>query len=201
MKLFQKLFLITLLGTASSCAMLFNEKTVDVSINSNPAGATIFIEGKSYGKTPATLKLEPKKYSVLLSKEGYGSAQLQLDYWVNIRNGKCLADVLGTMLVVPYYSYYWSGKCNDFKQKDYFVTIPRTGQVSGMSSNSMINLGQNPTDMVNYYYNQDMMNNGSSVEMSPGNGAEEYDNNSGYGQIQGNQNGAYFGQQQYLKSK
>jgi hypothetical protein len=189
MKLLRKLFLVVLLGTASSCAMIFNEKTVDVSINSNPPGATIFIEGKSYGKTPATLKLEPKKYSVLIAKEGYGSAQLQLDYWVTIRNGKCMADVLGTMLVIPYYSYYWSGKCNDFKQKDYFVTIPRTGGIgtSGMSGSSMMNFGQNPSDMVNYYYNQDVMNGGGfPVEMNQENSFGQ--GNAGYNQSYQNQN-------------
>ncbi len=187
MKLLRKSLLVVLLGISSSCAMIFNEKTVDVSINSNPPGATIFIEGRSYGKTPATLNLEPKKYSVLLAKEGYGSTQLQLDYWVTLRNGKCMADVLGTMLVIPYYSYYWSGKCNDFKQKDYFVTIPRTGGVgaSGMSGSSMMNLGQNPSDMVNYYYNQDIVNGGGATEGNEGSfvdqrnvGYESYQNQS-----------------------
>ena len=69
MKLVQKISLCLLLAFSSSCAMLFNDKTVDVSINSNPTGADIFIDGKSYGKTPANLKLEPKNQMVVIIVE------------------------------------------------------------------------------------------------------------------------------------
>lgn len=157
MKLLHKIALVAMLGMASSCAMIFNEKTVDVSINSSPQGADIFIEGRNYGKTPATINIEPKKYTVVLTKEGYGSTKLELDYWVTIRNGKCAADVIGTMLVIPYYSYYWSGKCNEFKQKEYFAVIPNLSSASGSGNGgSLIGLGQNPANMVDYYYSQDI---------------------------------------------
>jgi hypothetical protein len=160
MKLFRLFALAALLGFASSCAMMFNEKTVDVSINSNPMGADVFINGKNYGKTPVTINIEPKNYIATVSKEGYGSAQVNLEYWVTVRNKNCVMDILGTMLVVPYYSYYWSGKCNDFKQKDYFVNIPNLGRGAGnIGGNSMIGAGQNPANMIDYYYNQDLMNN------------------------------------------
>ncbi len=151
MKLLRKFTLLALLSFSCSCAMLFNEKEVDVSIGSNPPGADIFIEGRNYGKTPATIKIEPKNYTVVLTKEGYGSTQLNIEYWATARNGKCIADMIGTMLIIPYYSFYWSGYCNDFKQKEYFVTIPR--MTGAAAKGSMMGVGQNPRDMIQYYYN------------------------------------------------
>jgi len=131
MTLLQKLILVSLIPFASSCAMMFNEKNVDVTINSNPPGADIFIEGVNYGQTPKTINIEPKPGTVVLNKEGYGSANFELETWVAIRNkegegGRCLADALGTMLVVPAYSFYFSGKCDEFKQSEYNITIPHT---------------------------------------------------------------------------
>lgn len=131
MRLLQKLVILSLIPFVSSCAMLYNEKNVDVTINSSPSGADIFIAGVNYGQTPKTLNLEPKEYDVILNKEGYGTANLKLEHWTAIRSkkgegGRCLADALGTMLVIPVYSFYFSGKCDEFKQSEYNVTIPRT---------------------------------------------------------------------------
>jgi hypothetical protein len=175
MKLLRQVFLVALLGISSSCAMIFNEKTVDVSIGSTPAGAEIFIDGRNYGKTPATINIEPKNYTAILTKEGYGSAQLQLEAWTSLRNGKCLADALGSMLVVPYYSAFWSGKCDDFKQKDYHVNIPKlSGNYGATNFNSMIGLGQNPVNMIDYYYSQDMANGGVMPKGAVRSGQEYY---------------------------
>lgn len=156
----RSLILIFASALLSSCAMMYNEKAVDLSINSNPPGADIFIEGRNYGRTPSTIQIEPKNYTVTLNKEGYGSAVFNTDYWVTARNKNCVADILGTILLVPFYSFYWSGYCNDFKQKEYFINIPNSGPSVGSAYNpSMLGLGNNPENMINYYYSQDMMNN------------------------------------------
>lgn len=162
MKLLRQFALIALLTSASSCAYIFNDKEVDVSINSNPPGADVYIEGRNYGKTPVTIHIEPKSYVATVTKEGYGSAQIQLEWWQAIRDkkgegGRCLADALGTMLVLPGFSFA-SVYCREFKQKEYFVNIPRTAQTAG-SSTSMIGLGNAPANMIDYYYNQDSMSN------------------------------------------
>jgi hypothetical protein len=163
MKLLFRLTLLVFVTFACSCAMIFNEKNVDVSIDSNPSGADIFIEGRNYGKTPRTLNIEPKNYMVVLTKEGYGSTQLQLESWVTARNGKCMADALGAMFIVPLYSMYWSGYCNDFKEKDHFVNIPRNA--SSMSANrSMIRAETNAAETTNYNYNQDDYTKGSRAK-------------------------------------
>lgn len=130
----KNIFLIGALCFLSSCAFFLNNKNVDVAINSNPSGADIVIDGKNYGKTPATINLEPKNYTAILTKEGYGSAQLKLETWQALRRkdgegGRCLADALGAMLIAPMFSY-WSVYCRDFKESEYSVNIPYLGSAS-----------------------------------------------------------------------
>lgn len=125
------LILGALLQFSASCAYLGNDKTVDVSISSLPAGADIIVDGRNYGKTPRVVKLEPRNREVLLVKNGYGTARLKLEAWQAVRKkkgegGRCLADALGTMLILPAFSY-WSVYCRDFKQDSYNVTIPYSG--------------------------------------------------------------------------
>lgn len=173
MKLMRQISLVLLLGFASSCAF-FNEKVTDLSINSNPPGADIFIEGRHYGKTPATINIEPKKYVVTLTKEGYGSTNFTTEVWGTIRtdvNGETTGDgtrcLLDSISVVFFFNVFTT-KCADFKQKQYFVTIPRLG-ASGVGGNSMMGLGHNPSDMIGYYYNQDSMSNPYGNRQQPQN--------------------------------
>jgi PEGA domain len=161
----KKLRFIAALGALailSSCAF-FNDKTVEVAFNSNPPGASIFIDGVNYGQTPATLNIEPKQYRVNLVKEGYGSATISTDiWWGTIRtdvDGNRTSDgtrcFLDMMSLVFSFNAYNAKRCGDFKQKQYFATIPYTGQNAGMAGGgSMMNLGNNPRDVVDYYYGQ-----------------------------------------------
>ena len=102
MKINKLIFLV--LFFASSCAMIAGDKRDSVSISSQPSGADIFIQGVNYGKTPATIKLEAKNQKVVLVKEGYGSAELNLETMATIKNGACSADMMTSILVVPLYS-------------------------------------------------------------------------------------------------
>ena len=166
MKILRLVTLVSLLSAASSCAF-FNEKKVDLAVNSNPAGADIFIEGRSYGVTPTVINIEPKKYVVTLTKEGYGSAVFNTDVWGAVRsdvNGettpdgkRCLFDALS----VVFFFNIFSERCYDFKQKEYFINIPRTSAVIGNGRSSMIGIGNKPNNMVNYYYGEQGMKNSS----------------------------------------
>jgi len=140
----------------NSCAFLFNDKNVEVSINSNPQGADIIIEGRSYGRTPAVISIEPKNYVATLTKEGYGSAQLNLQSWQAIRTksgdgGRCVADALGAMLVVPAFSFL-SVYCRDFKQPAYSAEIPYQGVVGGNKYDGQNGYNGNGAPQMNYPY-------------------------------------------------
>ena len=46
-------------------------KMFDVSIESEPSGADVKINGQAYGKTPLNLRLEPGRYNIEISKQDY----------------------------------------------------------------------------------------------------------------------------------
>lgn len=149
----KNIFVVTALYLLSSCAYMMNSKTVDVAINSNPAGAEIVIDGKNYGRTPITINLEPKNYNVVLTKEGYGSAQIKLESWQAIRRkqgegSRCVLDTLGAILIAPLFSA-WSVYCRDFKEAEYSVNIPYLGAPAGDQSRN--NQHNNGGQYQNYY--------------------------------------------------
>lgn len=67
--------LISLLAACSlvSCGSIFNGRTQQVGISSNPAGATVKINGAQKGVTPLTvlLKRADAPYNVEIEKPGY----------------------------------------------------------------------------------------------------------------------------------
>ena len=116
----------------TSCA-LSNPKEVLLPIASNPPGADLYIDGQYYGQTPKTIRLEPSKtYTATLVKDGYGISSVDLETWHSIRGGrgkdsfKCFMDAVGTMLILPAFSFY-SVHCRDFKKERYIVNIENTG--------------------------------------------------------------------------
>lgn len=136
----RKLLVVTLLFVLSSCALIFNDKKAPVKINSNPPGASIIIEGRNYGVTPAVLSIEPKPYQVSLLKEGYGSANFKMDIWQGMEPGgdgkRCFADMMGFVFVITFYSAYFSDECKTFKKEEYNIDIPYTAsQFGGRQTN------------------------------------------------------------------
>lgn len=155
MKFSRQLAILATASLLSSCALIANDKNDQITINSNPPGADIFVEGKNYGKTPATIKIEAKNQTVVLNKEGYGSAQLNLETWYSMKNAACSADALGTMLIVPSLSFFY-GKCTEFKEKEYMVNIPNLARNTAPAP--MVGVGNSPKNMIDYYYNQNGQN-------------------------------------------
>lgn len=150
----QNLFSLVLIVFSSSCAMISGNKNDTISISSQPAGANIIIEGVNYGKTPATITIEAKNSKVSLIKEGYGFAELEIEAWSTMKNGGCSIDAITSILPWSIYSSQWSGYCNEFKQKQYFVIIP-TSRVNNMNNDSSSSSPNSSKQMMNYYQNQE----------------------------------------------
>lgn len=176
-KIFLSLLLI--LSLISSCSF-FNHKTVELAIDSSPQGAEIFINQQSYGTTPALIKIEPQEYIISLNLDGYGSSSFKAPIFTgSIRthaNGsidadgvRCLLDLVS--VVFSFHAY--TGKCADFKQKHYKITIPKNYSYNSLYSpknysrknSSSINYNQFNQGYQNDYYGQgfENRNNGSIV--------------------------------------
>ena len=84
------IFIITLLN----CATMFNDKKPSVSMNSDPAGAKVYINGNYYGETPLTINLAVKKeYFIEFRKGGYETKIYNLDH--HIGGVWIVLDILG----------------------------------------------------------------------------------------------------------
>ncbi len=118
------------LSMLSSCALMLNDEKASVYISSNPPGASVIIEGRNYGYTPIKLSLTPRSYDVSLIKEGYGVGNVKLEAWQGIESGadggRCLADAIGGIFLVTFYSAFYSDSCKIFKEEEYSVNIPYT---------------------------------------------------------------------------
>ncbi|MFC1589508.1 PEGA domain-containing protein [Pseudomonadota bacterium] len=67
------------IALASGCASVISGTTQSVTIDSNPQGAEVSIDGAYIGATPITLKLaKNKKDTVSIKKEGYKSVSRDL---------------------------------------------------------------------------------------------------------------------------
>ena len=186
----KKLFFICCL-ILSSCSF-FNKKTVEIKVDSFPQGAEIIINNQNFGETPAVINIPAKDGIVILNKRGYGMASFKTPVFIgSIRtnaNGSINADGVRCLLdmasVIFFFNAY-TGKCTDFKEKQYTISIPnnyssnsfyQSNNGYGSQNNSDYNdaggygynnnkkdsvmgVKNNPVNVINYYYDQEMMKN------------------------------------------
>ncbi|MEQ9310235.1 MAG: PEGA domain-containing protein [Balneolaceae bacterium] len=62
-----------------SCASIFKGSSADIRVNSNPAGADIYINGIDRGQTPQTLSLKRNQdYVLTFKKDGYEDLNFEI---------------------------------------------------------------------------------------------------------------------------
>ena len=186
----KKLFFICCL-ILSSCSF-FNKKTVEIKIDSFPQGAEIIINNQNFGETPAIINIPAKDEIVILNKKGYGTASFKTpifigsirtnaDGSINADGVRCLLD----MASVIFFFNAYTGKCADFKEKQYRISIPNNyssnsfyqsnngygsqdnydyNDAGGYGYNkikkdSVMGVKNNPVNVINYYYDQETMKN------------------------------------------
>jgi hypothetical protein len=186
----KKLFFICCL-ILSSCSF-FNKKTVEIKVDSFPQGAEIFINNQNFGETPAIINIPAKDGIIILNKRGFGTASFKTpvfigsirtnaDGLINADGVRCLLD----MASVIFFFNAYTGKCADFKEKQYKISIPNNyssnsfyqsnngygsqdkydyNDAGGYGYNdikkdSVMGVKNNPVNVINYYYDQETMKN------------------------------------------
>lgn len=77
MKVFLTCVLFVVL--AAGCATIMHGTTQDVTVNSNPSSAMVFVDGQSVGSTPAVVNLKRKSNHVISVKlDGYQPYEMAL---------------------------------------------------------------------------------------------------------------------------
>jgi hypothetical protein len=116
--------LLALLASFTSCATIMRGDRREVSFNSEPQGADVYINGILFGRTPVLLQLKAGQSCVAeFRKEGYRSEVRQLKS--RIKAGWLVLDVIcGTLpLIVDAVTGSW----NDFHQRHFNVVIQKAG--------------------------------------------------------------------------
>ena len=184
----KKILLISFL-VLTSCAF-FNKKTVELGIDSFPQGAGIYLNDKYLGETPTIINIPPKDGFITLSKKGYGvasfktpifigSIRTKADGSINADGVRCLLD----MASVIFFFNAYTGRCSDFKEKQYKITIPNNyssnsfyqsevgygsgkdykydnvGGYGNLKKDSVMGTKTDPANVINYYYDQEAMKN------------------------------------------
>jgi hypothetical protein len=87
------------LSSLSACGALFNGGPADVTVNSNPAGAEVWVDGTNRGVTPATLQLSKgQSHTVTLRRAGYQEKTVVIDR--KLSSTYLILDILGGLLPV-----------------------------------------------------------------------------------------------------
>lgn len=81
------------------CAALFNSKTSPISMNSNPVGAEVIVDGDRMGTTPISLDLSVKEeHRVVFRMDGYDDVTCILNRKVGA--GWVILGILGGVLPI-----------------------------------------------------------------------------------------------------
>jgi hypothetical protein len=87
------------LSSLSACGALFNGGPANVTVNSNPAGAEVWVDGTNRGVTPATLQLtKNENHTVVLRRAGYQEQTVVLNR--KLSSTYLILDILGGLIPV-----------------------------------------------------------------------------------------------------
>ena len=152
MRFLARIILSILVLNISSCA-LRNQPTVIITVDSEPSGAKILIDGIYYGDTAKEVRLIPdKNYHLRLVKDGYQVIDYEMETKLTLRknrqeeNNRCKADLIGSVLIFPIIGLK-SLYCRDFTKELYsfeLTQIPETPRPTTQNSST-------PFSSQNYY--------------------------------------------------
>ncbi|HEX8322090.1 PEGA domain-containing protein [Longimicrobium sp.] len=105
----------------NACATLFTGTKDTINFNSNPAGATVLIDGIEVGKTPITVpvKRSLSGKTVILRMAGYQDRTFELSQEFNVVSVLNLASILGWGIDAA------TGSIMKYDRKDYQMDLER----------------------------------------------------------------------------
>lgn len=121
-------FLVIGVITLCGCATIIDGTTQEITIDSNPQGATVYVttikDGvlgpkTEAGQTPLTVLVPRKDGAIIVEKEGYQSQQVEL---VRGMNPWVFGDVLMTSLLSTSIDTS-TGASNEYDPDQYFVEL------------------------------------------------------------------------------
>ncbi|MBB63975.1 MAG: hypothetical protein CMO81_02805 [Waddliaceae bacterium] len=106
--------------STAGCACVFKGDSRTVSLNSNPSGAEVLVNGAVRGATPMKLNLEAKKnHTIEFRKQGYQTQSVSLDKRISV--GWVIADAIFGL--VPVVVDAATGSWYEFDSKDVTASL------------------------------------------------------------------------------
>lgn len=103
------------------CATLFNSGSKDVSLNTDPTGATVLVDGNRRGTTPMTLELDNNSsHTVTFQMDGHEDVSCEIG--TSVGAGWVILDVLGGL--VPVVIDAATGKWNSLEKNSCSAQLP-----------------------------------------------------------------------------
>ena len=128
------LALVSMCTQMTACAAIFKGPDEDVTINSDPSGADVRINGQPRGQTPLTLSLDSdKSYSIKVQKEGFESGHMQLGNEVGA--GWVVLDVVLFWTIVPLVVDAATGAWYELDRDTVYIELE---EISGLLMRQMI---------------------------------------------------------------
>jgi len=128
-----------LIFSITSCSFL-NNPHVEVTIDSDPIGAKIYIDDIYYGNTARVVKVVPdKSRNLRLEKDGYETINIEMKPKFSMRKGRegsarCNLDLLGSFLILPIIGLK-SVYCRSFTEELYNVELLKIAVPQQQSQN------------------------------------------------------------------
>lgn len=123
------LFFIFMFIFVQSCATIFSDNSVEVTLNSEPEGASVYFEGQKIGTTPFTYTFDRDTfvtYRIRMSKEGYKSEYFRIRKTLNT------VSILNLTSVFSWATDALSGNMMEYRPRHYLIEL----QKKGVSSHS-----------------------------------------------------------------
>jgi len=129
MKILFSIFTLLLsLSILSGCATIFSGSREEISLESEPAGATVLVNGEEQGTTPMVINAKKgRKYKIQFLKEGYVTEHLKLLY--SIGAGWLVLDIFTGILGIAIDA--GTGNWNIFENDNYKVVLKKEVVKSG----------------------------------------------------------------------
>jgi hypothetical protein len=140
----------------TSCSFL-NNPAVQVTIDSDPAGAKIYVDDVYYGTTTKAINVVPTKKNrhLRIEKDGYKAVDIEMESKFSMRRGRegysnCKMDLLGSFLILPIFGLK-SIHCRSFTKELYSVELSAI-VVNRPSQDSVVPQDYTPFSTRSYYF-------------------------------------------------
>ncbi len=102
------------------CGTLFSSPSQTVSIQSEPQGVDLYLDGQRVGETPAELKVDRDTFGskmVMLKKEGYETKQFHLKKTINS------VAIFNTTILTPWTIDAATGNMIEYSPNNYYIEL------------------------------------------------------------------------------